>query len=76
MCSSCIVGKHMTYSSLSPHSQAEQTSIAQLQALLFRVIEGISFVLLLIDYKFSETVALYVPIPTHFFSGFVLTWTK
>ncbi|KAH7340172.1 Non-repetitive/WGA-negative nucleoporin C-terminal-domain-containing protein [Rhizoctonia solani] len=36
----------------------EHTSIGQLQALLSRVIEGISFVLLLIDYKFSETVAL------------------
>ncbi|KDN49286.1 hypothetical protein RSAG8_01988, partial [Rhizoctonia solani AG-8 WAC10335] len=38
--------------------KTEHTSIAQLQALLSRVIEGISFVLLLIDYKFSETVAL------------------
>ncbi|KAG8684883.1 hypothetical protein FRC09_015089, partial [Ceratobasidium sp. 395] len=43
--------------------KAEHTSIAQLQALLFRIIEGISFVLLLIDYKFSETIALYVSIP-------------
>ncbi|QRV86756.1 non-repetitive/WGA-negative nucleoporin carboxy-terminal protein [Ceratobasidium sp. AG-Ba] len=41
--------------------KAEHTSIAQLQALLFRVIEGISFVLLLIDYKFSETIALCDP---------------
>ncbi|KAJ1310495.1 hypothetical protein OPQ81_007228 [Rhizoctonia solani] len=39
----------------------EHASIAQLQALLSRVIEGISFVLLLIDYKFSETVALCEP---------------
>ncbi|CAE6524856.1 unnamed protein product [Rhizoctonia solani] len=41
--------------------KSEHTSIAQLQALLSRVIEGISFVLLLIDYKFSETVALCEP---------------
>ncbi|CAE6471332.1 unnamed protein product [Rhizoctonia solani] len=39
----------------------EHTSIGQLQALLSRVVEGISFVLLLIDYKFSETVALCEP---------------
>ncbi|EUC66071.1 Non-repetitive/WGA-negative nucleoporin carboxy-terminal protein, partial [Rhizoctonia solani AG-3 Rhs1AP] len=42
--------------------KTEHTSIAQLQALLSRVIEGISFVLLLIDYKFSETVALCEPL--------------
>ncbi|CAE6434276.1 unnamed protein product [Rhizoctonia solani] len=41
--------------------KAEHTSVAQLQALLSRVIEGISFVLLLIDYKFSDTVALCEP---------------
>lgn len=37
--------------------QAEHTSSQQLQALLSRTIEAISFVLLLIDYNFGELVS-------------------
>jgi nuclear pore complex protein Nup155 len=37
--------------------QAEQSSVAQLQALLTRAIEAISFVLLLNDYRLGELVA-------------------
>ena len=36
--------------------QAEQSSVAQLQALLTRTIEAISFVLLLNDYRLGELV--------------------
>ena len=37
--------------------QVEQTSVAQLQALLSRAIEAISFILLLIDYNIGELIA-------------------
>jgi nuclear pore complex protein Nup155 len=38
-------------------AKAEQSSVAQLQALLTRTIEAISFVLLLNDYKLGELIA-------------------
>jgi nuclear pore complex protein Nup155 len=39
------------------YTQAEQRSVAQLQGLLIRVIEAISFVLLLNDYKLGDLIA-------------------
>jgi hypothetical protein len=40
--------------------QAEQKSVAELQALLARTIEGVSFFLLLIDHRIGELVGQYV----------------
>lgn len=37
--------------------QAEQNSVAQLQSLLTRTVEAISFVLLLNDYRLGELIA-------------------
>lgn len=38
-------------------TQAEQSSVAQLQSLLTRTVEAISFVLLLNDYRLGELIA-------------------
>jgi nuclear pore complex protein Nup155 len=49
--------------------QAEQKSVAELQALLARTIEGVSFFLLLIDHRIGELVGQYVffwPYSLHF----------
>jgi len=40
--------------------QAEQKSVAELQTLLARTIEGVSFFLLLIDHRIGELVGQYV----------------
>lgn len=40
-----------------PTNQAEQSSVAQLQSLLARTVEAISFVLLLNDYRLGELIA-------------------
>jgi nuclear pore complex protein Nup155 len=40
--------------------QAEQKSVAELQALLARTIEGVSFFLLLIDHRIGELIGQYV----------------
>jgi len=42
---------------IADFSQAEQNSVAQLQSLLTRTIEAISFVLLLNDYRLGELIA-------------------
>lgn len=42
---------------MRPHSQAEQNSVAQLQTLLARTIEGASFFLLLNDHRIGELIA-------------------
>lgn len=39
------------------YPQVEQTSVAHLQSLLARTIEGLSFVLLLNDYRLGELIA-------------------
>lgn len=40
-------------------SQAEQNSVSELQTLLTRTIEALSFVLLLSDYRLGELIAKY-----------------
>lgn len=42
---------------LSHYPQTEQQSVAQLQALLNRTVEAISFVLLLVDYRLGELIS-------------------
>jgi nuclear pore complex protein Nup155 len=41
---------------INVHLQAEQKSVADLQALLGRTIEGVSFFLLLIDHRIGELI--------------------
>jgi hypothetical protein len=51
-----IIGSALTLNTFFC-AKAEQSSVAQLQALLTRTIEAISFVLLLNDYKLGELIA-------------------
>lgn len=50
----CIFRRNVNFQSTM---KAEQSSVAQLQALLARTIEAISFVLLLNDYRLGELIA-------------------